>query len=188
MKSSAPLLDDLKASTGISDFETVTDEQFAGVAKKAAEGGLTIDQLKLLVQVMPQFIQLQGKLIEEMIGGLKQVAKSAKASQKAAIQAVSQSLDSAHQTLHVLAQNAQTDEVRLEIAKLALEAGKQGIELARIIKEMNDSNNNLWWKVASVIGTVGIVAVGVSVTMLSVFLKGKGGESEGTGSGRSPHA
>jgi hypothetical protein len=51
---------------------------------------------------MPQFIQLQGKLIEEMIGGLKQVAKSAMASQKAAIQAVSQSLDAAYQTLHVL--------------------------------------------------------------------------------------
>ena len=66
--------------------------------------------------------------------------------------AISSSLDLHHQTLLVLARNAQTDEVRLEIAKIAVEVGKQGIEMAGILKTINDANNGFWWRLPHPVG------------------------------------
>jgi hypothetical protein len=148
-------LDELKAATGVTEFDAVTDEQFAQAIKKAAEGGLSYEQLQLFIQVAPQFLQLQEKMVE----GLKKVAEGAQSSQKEALQAVGHSLDAVHQTLHVLAQNAETDEARVELAKLALETGKLGLKLARIIKEMNEANNSFWWGLAGLIGAVGVGAL-----------------------------
>lgn len=163
MQPSATELRELKTATGITDFGAVTYEQFAQVVKKAAENGLSLERLKLLVQVMPQFVQLQS----EMIGALKKIAEGAQSGQHAALQAVGNSLDATRQTLHVLAQNAQTDEVRLEIAKIAVEVGKQGLELARIIVVINGDNNSFWRHVAGIAGTAAVVVIGVSLLVFS---------------------
>jgi hypothetical protein len=164
-------LDELKAATGVTEFDAVADEQFAQVIKKAAEGGLSLEQLQLLIQVMPQFLQLQEKMIGKLVEGLKKLAEGAQSSQKEALQAVGHSLDDLHQTLHVLAQNAETDEARVELAKLALEMGKQDLELARIIKEMNEANNSFWWRLASTIGTTV-----TAISAVAIFLVSKIGE------------
>jgi hypothetical protein len=163
-------LDELKAATGVTEFDAVTDEQFAQVIQKAAEGGLSFEQLQLFIQVAPQFLQLQEKTIGELVEGLKKVAAGAQSSQKEALKAVGHSLDFIHQTLHVLAQNAETDGARVELAKLALETGKQGLELARIIKEMNEANNSFWWNLASGIGNAAMMIGAVGVGALAAIV------------------
>lgn len=132
MQPSSAQLQELTAATGIPDFSAVTLKQFTEVVYKAAKKSLTLERLRLLVGVMPQFIQLQG----EIIGGLKKIAEGAQSGQQAAMQAVGRSFDtlnSLQETLCVLAQGSQTDESRLEIARVAVKAGELGIRLARII-------------------------------------------------------
>ena len=54
------------------------------------------------------------------------------------MQAVGRSFDtlnSLQETLCVLAQGSQTDESRLEIAKVAVKAGELGIRLVEIVRE-----------------------------------------------------
>lgn len=148
-------LTELREATGITDFEDVSPEQFATVLKKAAEGSLTLEQLALLVQVMPQFVELQRQTID----GLKTVVEAAGGAQKRALKAVGRSLDAAGRALEALAQNAQDDTVRLELAKMALELGRMGLEIAKIVEGMNRDNNNLWKYVASVAGVVAVAVI-----------------------------
>ncbi|HBI42591.1 MAG TPA: hypothetical protein DDY78_06990 [Planctomycetales bacterium] len=164
-------LADLQAAAGVIDFANMNDEQFARVVKKAVQGRITLEQLRLLVQVVPQFLQLQEQMISQLIAGVQEVAKGARESQKDALQAVGRSLESVHQALHMLAQNAQTDHGRVEIAKLALEAGKQGIELARIIEQMNQANNSLWWKLGTVLAAAIVTIAGAAAGTLAVFIQ-----------------
>ena len=148
-------INDLKAKAGLRDLGRVTVEQFARVQKLAAEGELTLNQIKALVSALPQFVELQKETIE----GIKQIVEGAKESQQAAIQAVSHSLNAASRTLEILAEKAETDETRLKLAEQSIEIGRLGIETANIIASMNKDNNNLWRMAVGAAGLVGAALI-----------------------------
>jgi hypothetical protein len=169
-------LDDLRTATGIPDLGAMTDEQFAKVVEKAGRGDLSLEQLTMLTQVVPRFLPLLETAVVEQIAALKKVAKGAAASQKQALEAVGQTLDSLQQTLHVLAQHAQSDDARIEVGKIVPELGKMGLELAKIVQQMNTENNSFWWRIGRgvliALGIISLAALTAAAAAAAVVLKG----------------
>ena len=155
-------LNDLRKKAGVRNLGKMTAKQFGRVQKLAAEGELTLEQLKLLVRALPHFVALQKQTIE----GLKKVVEGARESQREAIRAVSHALDAASRTLEILAGQAETDETRLKLAEQAVEVGRLGIEVGIIIAQMNRDNNSLWRTIAATAGFV-------TVALIVVFSGGR---------------
>ncbi|MFL5338581.1 MAG: hypothetical protein ACJ8F7_00290 [Gemmataceae bacterium] len=152
----------LRVVTGIKRFgSVVSNQQFVGVLEKVRENTLSPEQLKLFVQVAPQFVEFQRQTID----CLKKVAEGAKASQQSAFQTIG-GLNAVSQALAELARSAQTDETRLEIAKLTVETVRLQTDVARIVETMNKDNNNFWrWLGGAAIGAA-FGALGVTAAVL----------------------
>lgn len=150
-----------RAAAGLpEDLRSVTLEQFTAMSRQAATGSLSLEYLQLVLQAMPHFVDLQRSMIE----GLRQVANEAGSSQREALQGITRSLDGAWRPLEILAQNAQSDETRLEIAKRVTEIGKMAVEVADIAKQTNSDNNVFWWKLG---GVAAMVVVGLGLAVLT---------------------
>ncbi len=133
----------LRTATGIKRFgSVVTDDQFNVVLSKVRQGNLNLEQVKLFTQVAPHFIQFQKDTIE----GLKSIAIRAQASQQSAFEALQTigDLTKTSQALTVLAQNAQSDEARVEIARCTLEIARLQTQVAVVAQSMNKENNAFW--------------------------------------------
>ncbi len=139
-------IDELQRKTNIRDFNSVTKEEFQNIQKMVAEKSLDKNELALLVELMPNFIELQ----KDFIDGLKTVAEKAGASQKSAFDIIHQQIT----MLESLTKSIQTDEARIKIAEI-LERIVEKTNV--IIKEMN-TNNNDFWKYLGV-GMATVVAV-----------------------------
>jgi len=146
-----------KQKSGISDFESVSVEDMAEINKLAGKGELSLDELQELVGAIPDFVELQKQTVE----GLRETAEGAKESQKAAISAVQESLNGVNETLSILAESAENDEARLEIAKITKDVGEQGVKIAEIIEEMNRDNNNTWKAIAGGAGALALAIIAI---------------------------
>jgi hypothetical protein len=158
---------------GIGDNGNLSLEQYTILAVEAALGGLTAEQIDQLVEASPNFAATNRQAIQE----LRQIAAGAQASQQSALAAVDRVIVAPWHpqgALALAAQNAQSDEVRLELADIAFEVGQQGIEGARTIERMNQDNNSLWrWMSGMAAAVAGFAAIAV-VAMLFLVT---GGES-----------
>lgn len=155
LEQSSDELRDLKAKVGLRDLSKITLEQFAGIQKMAAEGDVTVEQMKQLVTALPHFVELQKQTIE----GLKQVVDGVQEAQREALQSISQALEGASKTLQVLAEKVESDETRLKLAEHAISVGRLGLDLANIISGMNRDNNSLWRTLAMNIGVLAVALV-----------------------------
>jgi len=151
----------VKEITGIHDPEHASPQDVANINILAAQGKLNIEQMVSLVSIIPHFIELQKATIQ----GLQEISAAVRDVQKEAIQSVSRSLDSASRILEQLASGVQTDEVRMQIAEHAIEIGRLGLEVAKLIESMNKDNNSIWKYIVG--GT------GLSLLILLIIILGR---------------
>ena len=140
MTSQNHAIEDLKTITGVSDFENASPEDMAKIDKMAAQGKLNLEQMKLVIEAMPHFVELQKTTVQ----ALQDTVAAARDVQKEAVQSVGNSLNAASRILEQLAGTVETDDARMRLAEIAIEVGRLGLEIARILEQMNKDNNNLW--------------------------------------------
>ena len=162
-------LDKLKDIIDIHDFEHVSINDIVKIDKMAAQGKLSLKQIELLAEAIPDFINYQKATIQ----ALQETIAAVRDTQKQAIYAVSKSLDSVSRILEQLASGVQTDEARMQMAKYAIEVGNLGLEVAKLLENMNKDNNATWKYIAGVLG------VGITIGVIYIFASrgGSGGEN-----------
>lgn len=152
-------LNSLKTKIGIDDFNKVTKEQFEKIQILAGEGIISKEEMKLLVEVMPNFVQLQQTYADT----LKTTINAAKETQKDALRGISVTLDNITDLLKTIAQNAETEELRSKIADIALKLADYGIDVAKILQDTNKENNTMWKQMT-------LAASAVVITVGGIFL------------------
>ena len=157
-------LNSLKRKIGINDFKSVSSEQFKEIQIFAAKGEISKEDMKLLVEAMPHFVQLQ----QAYIDGLKTVINAAKESQKEALRSISITLEQITDLLKIIVQNAETEELRSKIADQAIILAEYGLKIAVILSNTNKDNNNTWKYIA---GTISVTFV--ALTSIFVAFKKK---------------
>lgn len=155
-------VDNIKRKTGIDDFTSVSNEQFKNIQVLAGKEKITKEEMQLLVEMMPNFVQLQ----ETYIDGLKTIINSAKETQKDALRGMTITIENLTALLHSILEKAETEELRSKIADISLKLAEHSIEIAKILQETNKENNSLW-KTLGNIAAVALVVVG------TVFINGK---------------
>jgi hypothetical protein len=143
----------VKEITGIHDLERASPQDVEKINKLGAQGELDIEQMQLLVAAIPHFVELQKAAIQ----ALQDTVAAVRDVQKESIGSVSRSLDSASRILEQLASGVQTDEARMQMAGHAIEIGRLGLEVAKIIESMNKDNNSTWKYITA--GIAFVVAV-----------------------------
>lgn len=150
-------LEDVKSKTGIDDLTKATEKDFEKIQDLAAKGEISKEQMKLLVEAIPHFVQLQ----QAYVDGLKSVISSAKETQKDALRGISVTLENITELLKVIVNKSETEELRSKIADIALKLADYGLEIARIMQETNKENNNTWKYIASGVSAVVLLVGGV---------------------------
>ena len=147
-------LEKIKSKINIQDFGNVSYNEFKKIQDFSAKGELSREQLKLLVDVIPNFIQLQQKFVD----GLQSVISSAKESQRDALRGISVTLENITGLLKEIVYKSESEDLREKIADISLKLADYGLEIAKIIQETNKENNNTWkYVAASVSGVVFLV-------------------------------
>ena len=146
-------LEKIKKQTGIDDLKNATGKDFERIQELAAKGDISKGQMKLLVEAMPHFIQLQ----QAYVDGLKSVITSAKETQKDALRGISVTLENITDLLKTIVNKSETEELRSKIADIALKLADYGLEVAKIMQETNKENNNTWKYIAG--GVSGVVVL-----------------------------
>lgn len=155
-------LNSLKQKIGINDFKSVSKQEFEKIQTLAGEGKISKEDMKLLVEAIPHFVQLQ----QTYVDGLKTVISAAKETQKDALRGISITLENITDLLKTIVHNAETEELRSKIADIALKLADYGIEIAKILQDTNKENNSTWKQIASIV-SVAVVVVG------SIFVASK---------------
>ncbi|WP_265470129.1 hypothetical protein [Haemophilus parainfluenzae] len=140
----------LKTKTSIKDFNNVKKNEFEGLQKMLANKALSTNEVSTLVELIPNFVELQ----KDLINGLKVIAENSGNSQKTALDVINNQM----KILEKLATCMQSDDARLKIAKDLMKLSE---ETNRIIERMNSNNNDFWkWitsgatTIAAIIGVV----------------------------------
>lgn len=158
-------IEELKNILGVNDLSTLSKKDTLKVMKLVSEHKLSEAHLRTLIEVCPQFVGLSVESLKTM----QSAAAGAKESQAAAFASFSKAVEGILDALSALAKNAETDETRIEIAKILHESANIFVELAKISKEMNSDNNSVWKYIAGATATIGLAAVGV----VGIFFYGK---------------
>lgn len=141
----------LKNKTGVSTFNSISKEKFDEIQRMMiSENKFTQQELSLLVELMPNFVELQ----KDFIDAVKKIAEQAGSSQKSAFDVI----DKQMAILETLAKSAQTDETRSDIAKTLLKISENTNE---ILKEMNANNNEFWKYITGAAVAIGAVVGGL---------------------------
>lgn len=148
-------LERLGGEFGVSDFSEVTDAQFREMQKRFARGGISKEEMSLLLEAMPNSVQL----MQSYADGLKATINSAKEVQKEALQGISRGLDGTRDVLKILANKVETDAARLEIAKCSLELARYEAEISKIIRKTNRDNMKFWSTVITSISGAAVAVV-----------------------------
>ncbi len=123
----------LKTKTSIKDFNNVAKDEFEGLQKMLANKTLSPNELSTLVELIPNFVELQ----KDFINGLKAFAEKAGNSQQTAFDVINSQM----RVLESLANCMQSDDARLKIAEVLMKLSE---ETNRIIERMNSNNNDFW--------------------------------------------
>ncbi|HHF2860872.1 hypothetical protein AB6D72_09830 [Vibrio alginolyticus] len=138
-------LEKIKSKLGIQDLTSVTESDFEKIQALAGSGGISKEQMTILVEAMPNFVQLQ----QAYVDGLKTVINSAKETQKDALRGISVTLENITSLLKTIVEKSETEELRSKIADISLKLADYGLEVARIMQETNKENNDTWKYIAS---------------------------------------
>ena len=74
----------LKTKTSIKDFNNVKKNEFEGLQKMLANKALSTNEVSTLVELIPNFVELQ----KDLINGLKVIAENSGNSQKTALDVI----------------------------------------------------------------------------------------------------
>lgn len=160
-------IDSIKRNFGIKDGKSATNQQFETLMDKVAIGEISKEQVMLLLNALPNLVELQKTYID----GIKTIADSAKEMQKNVIDNISKSgdIESSIAVINKLLDNAETEElkfkildalVKITIFKLEIEREK-----AKRLQEVNQSNNSFWKKIGVAAASVASVAVAIAFKM-----------------------
>ena len=150
-------LEKIKTKIGIDDLASATGKHFERMQELAANGEISKEQMRLLVEAMPHFLQLQ----QAYVDGLKSVINSAKETQKEALRGISVTLENITDLLKTIVNKSATEELRSKIADIALKLADYGLEIAKIMQEANKENNNTWKYMAGGVSAVVLLVGGV---------------------------
>ncbi|WP_273992452.1 hypothetical protein [Vibrio parahaemolyticus] len=150
-------LEKIKSKLGIQDLTSVTESDFEKIQILAGSGGISKEQMTLLVEAMPNFVQLQ----QAYVDGLKTVINSAKETQKDALRGISVTLENITSLLKTIVEKSETEELRSKIADISLKLADYGLEVARIMQETNKENNDTWKYIASGVSAVVLLVGGL---------------------------
>jgi len=153
----AAKLEKIKKKTGIEDLNNATEKDFERIQELAAKDEISREQMKLLVEAMPNFLQLQ----QAYVDGLKSVINSAKETQKDALRGISVTLENITDLLKTIVQKSETEELRSKIVDIALKLADYGLEIAKILQETNKENNNTWKYIAGGVSAVVLLVGGL---------------------------
>lgn len=153
-------LDSLKSRYEIKDFADVSGPEFSRLQKAIADGDIGTNELKILTDAIPNFVQLQISYIES----LKEVVGAAKETQKQALTGISGSLDALNRSFEVLLKADHSEVVTLKIIDATIELAKINVELAKVIQQTNNDNNSLWKYMSGAAAAVVFVVGGLLVS------------------------
>jgi hypothetical protein len=152
-------LDEIKKAAGVKNLKKLTRDQLARIQDAAVRGQISLDHLKELTKVVPNFVDL----LKSEIDGLTKIAKSASGSQKKAFDAIVETLATLRSTIEILAQNLESDEARLKLAEITLKVGELAVRVGEMVTEMNRDNNSLWKVVAGAAGAAVLALIAIFV-------------------------
>lgn len=175
MSDKKKLLTEVKKITGVNNLENLSSESGGKILEAIGKHKLSKEHLNALIEFVPSFMQVTA----EALKSISVIATQAGGSQKEILESVHASSKELITILSTLSANVETDEARLKIAELSIEAGKLYLEFVNISKEMNRDNNSMWVKMAGIVGAVASFAVVVA----SVVLSGEVGSGGGIGGG-----
>lgn len=151
------LLENLKQKIGIHDFNLVSDSQFANIQKMAARKLISKEEMQLLVEMMPNFVQLQ----QTHLDGLKAVINGTKENQKVALDGIVKALESSSDLLKSIVDKTKSEELLSKIADISLQHAHYEIKVAEIIQEVNQDNNSTWKEISRIASVVILVIGGI---------------------------
>lgn len=157
--------------TGIEDVDNISSKEFEEIQRLAGEGLLGRETLAAAIQYIPNYLELQ----KESIQTLRTTVDKISSSQTQALdilENIQQSLDAQLRIFEILATSAQTDHTHLQLAMVTIEVGRQQIELAKIVAQVN-RDNNLTLKEIAGYAAAGVAAVAVGIGMgIAILLRG----------------
>ncbi len=161
------LLTEIKKVTGINNFENLSSEDGGKILKLIGNNKLSTEHLKVLIEFVPSYVHASAQALQ----AISNIATHAGASQKEIAESVHTSTKGIINILNTLADSAETDEARLKIAEVSMEAGKLYLEFANISKDINKDNNSTWVKITGVVAGIVLIVGGAVAVIMS------GGES-----------
>src|SRR5690554_3445541 len=134
-------LEKIKSKAGIEDLSQVTDNEFRRIQDLAAQGEISKGQMKLLVEAIPHFVQLQ----QTYVDGLKSTINAAKETQKDALRGISVTLENITDLLKTIVNKSETEELRSKIADIALKLADYGLEVRSEERRVGKECRYRWW-------------------------------------------
>ena len=150
-------IENIKEKTGIKNLESTNSVQFEKIQELTAKGEISKEQMKLLVEAIPHFVQLQ----QTYVDGLKSTINAAKESQKSALEGIANSLESITKLLYNIVDKSETEELRSKIVDIAMKLADYGLEIAKIIHEANKDNNSTWKYIAGGVSACLVLVAGI---------------------------
>lgn len=136
---------------GVSDLSEIDADKAKEVFEKVKSGDYSLDEFKLLLSQIPNFVRLAVGFYEQLLT----VAKAGSDSQKEVLAGLRDGMA----TLKILAERAETDETRDRIGQMVMDG-------MRLLSEVNKDNSRLWAGMA-IVGLSAIAVVGVITGRLS---------------------
>lgn len=155
-------LTELQKISGIADFSKLSEANANKIVQLLEKGKIDISHITAL---MVQNGGFYAQVTEALRLGVK-VAEGAKHNQSKALDSLTAQIESADKVYVNLSKNAKSDETIEQLSKDRIEIGKQNLEAIEMIKEINNSNNEVWKTIAKqsliVLGMVAISIIGAS--------------------------
>ncbi len=167
---------EIKEALGTAELSSLSADQVERLLRFVAEGRLNAGHIQTLLQVVPHFKDMAVQAIQSMT----QTVNLCLASHETAwdsMQSLARAVENSISALKALAETADNDELRRDLAEKICDASRLAVELATIVKNMNADNNtfreecldaqqetNTW---ANVLGSVAmLIVVGVGASLL----------------------
>ena len=160
-------LTQLKLRSGISDFTNLSEVDATKVVGLLDSGKIDVSHITALMVGNGAFY---AQVTQALKLGIK-VADGAKHTQGKVLDALSSQIEGADRIYFELFKKASSDGTIQQLSKDRVAIGEQNIKVARTIKDINDSNNEVWKVIARqsliVLGMVAVAVIGASAARRS---------------------
>lgn len=134
---------EVKKITGISDFQNITGKEVETISSLFHDKKITGNQFNSVIKNFPTAFYDGQK---ELVKTLRDIVENAGSMQKDGIKAVANSLDNQDKILLSLAESIETEQGRIELARITIELARLKIEVSKLINDAVKNNNSFWGK------------------------------------------